>query len=90
MLTQASSEDVPRSMRKPVVDIERGARGLEIPVVKGQKVLVMVVETLQGVGFSFRKIPDIARVEDLVLVTSEFVNSRDCDTSIGNISPFSL
>lgn len=57
-------------MRKPVIEIERGARGLEITIIKGQEVLVVVVETLQSVRFSFREIPDIASVEDFILITS--------------------
>ena len=77
-------------MRQPVVNVEGSARGLEVAVVKGKEVLVVVVEALQSVCFSLREIPDITNVEDLILVTSEFIDGRDCDASFGDVSPFGL
>lgn len=77
-------------MGNPIVNIKGRARGFEVTLVEHQEVFVLVPKTLDDMRLAFRKVPDITLVQDLVLVTTEFINGTDSDLACVYVAPFSL
>lgn len=74
-------------MRNPIVDIERCACSLEIALVEDKQELILIREALDHVRLALRKVPDVTFVQDLELVTTEFVDSADTNLTLVDITP---
>lgn len=79
-----------RCLTQPVVDIERGARLVEVAVVKDQKVFVIFSEAVDGVRNTFGKVPDVAIAESLSLHFAVLIDSRDDHLASVYDAPFGL
>ena len=88
--SKALRKDVLGRMCDPVVDIEGGAYGIEVAVVKGKEVFVLFLETLDGMRFALGEVPDVALAETVDLVATFFVHSGDDDFAFVHESPFGL
>jgi hypothetical protein len=75
-------------MRNPVVDVESGARSLEVAIVEDEQVLVLLRQALNHMRLALREIPDIALVQDFVLIAAVFVNSANGDLAMVHVAPF--
>ena len=81
-------QDILGRVRNPVIHHERRPRGVEVPVIKNKKVLVLIPQTLQGVGFALGEIPDVARLERFDLVLPVLVHGRQKKLTRIEIAPF--
>lgn len=74
-------------MRNPVVNVECRPGSLEVAIVKDEKILVLLSQTLDYMRLAFWKVPDVTLVEDLNLVASELVNSTDGNLAFVYVAP---
>ena len=74
-------------MRNPIVDIERCACSLEISLVEDKQKLILVREALDHMRLALGEVPDVAFIQDLELVTTEFVDSADTNLTLVDITP---
>lgn len=63
---------------------------VEISLIKDEKKLILIVQTLNGVGNAGRKVPDIAVADFRGLVDTILIDSRDGNSTIVDEAPFSL
>lgn len=63
---------------------------LEVSIVKGEEVLVLLIQTLYIVGHALGKVPDISGVELLCRESTVLVDAGEEETSIVDEAPFSL
>lgn len=63
---------------------------VKVGIVKDQEVLVLIGETLDGVGSSLGEVPDITIVENLFLVAAILINGRNKNRALINNTPFGL
>lgn len=82
-------KDPLRGVRYPVVDHECCSRCVEVSVIEGEEIFILVAETLQSVGFAFREIPDITRLELFDLIFPVLVDCRQQKLASVHVSPFS-
>jgi hypothetical protein len=75
---------------QPIGDVKGSVRGIKVAFVKGKQVLVLVIETLDGVSLSLGEVPDVTDVEGRDLVASLIINSANQDGAIVDNAPFSL
>lgn len=74
-------------MRDPIIDVKGGARGIEIPIVENEQVLVLIRQALDHVRLAFGEVPDVAFVQDLELVAAVFVDGADADLALVDVAP---
>jgi hypothetical protein len=74
----------------PVVDHESGANFVKVSLVKDQEILILIRETLDGVGGSLWEVPDVPVVENLFLVSAVLINGRDKNRPVVYEAPFGL
>ena len=88
-ITETLREDVLGSMRDPIIDVEGGACSLEIALVEDKQVLVLIRKALDHMRLALREVPNVTFVEDLILVTTEFVDSADAHLTLVDVTPLS-
>ena len=86
-LTKTLRQNILGSVRDPIIDIESGACSLEIALVEDKQVLVLIRKALNHMRLALGEVPDIALVEDFILVTTELVNSADTNLTLVDIAP---
>ena len=65
-------------------------RSVEVALVKDEKVLILILETLDGMGYTLREVPDVAVSQLLSLVHAIFVYSRHEHLAFVDNAPFGL
>lgn len=77
-------------MRDPVIDHERRAHSIKIPIVEDKQILILVRQSLDRMGRAFWKVPDVPYFEGINLVVTVFVDGRDKNTAGVDVAPFGL
>lgn len=63
---------------------------VKVGIVKDQEVLVLIGETLDGVGGSLGEVPDITIVKDFFLVSAILIDGGNENGTLIDNAPFSL
>jgi hypothetical protein len=63
---------------------------LEVTVIKGKKILVLIIKTLDIMGNTLREVPNVTSLQDLSCETAILVNSGKEQGAIVNKTPLSL
>jgi hypothetical protein len=86
--TKGLGQDRFRRFREPVVQVESRSSSIEIPIIESEKILVLVIQTLNGMRLTFGKVPDIAEAKFGDLVAAFFIDGGDEDTAEEDLTPF--
>jgi hypothetical protein len=63
---------------------------LEVAVVKGEEILILIVQALDVVSYSLGEVPDITSLEDIGLESTVLINTGEQEGSIVDESPLGL
>lgn len=74
-------------MCDPVIDVERCASSLEVAFVEDEKILVLLGQTLDNMGFSLGEVPNVSFVQDLELVAAELIDSTNGNLTFIHVAP---
>lgn len=77
-------------MGNPVIDIECRTRGFKVTLIEDEKIFILVRESLDHMRLAFREIPDVAFIQDLVLVATELIDGTNSNLTCVHVAPFSL
>jgi hypothetical protein len=88
-LTKTLRQNILRGMRDPIIHVETRPRRLKISIIKDEKILILVRQTLDNMRLTLGEVPDIALVQHFNLVAAVLVHGADSDLAVIDVTPLS-
>jgi hypothetical protein len=86
-LTKTLGQNIFRSMRDPIIHIKTRPRRLKVPIIKDERILVLLRQPLDNMCLTLGEVPDIAFIQHLDLVAAVLVHGADGHLAVVSVAP---